>query len=47
MSAALISLQLHVFAAENTDPSAEMDSLITAGQFQQAFDLGFANLEEF
>lgn len=43
----VLGLQLHVFAAENTDPSTEMDRLITAGQYQQAFELGNANLEQF
>lgn len=38
-----VSLQLH--AAENTpSPNSEMDALISAGQFQEAFNLGNANL---
>lgn len=43
----LFVFQIQVNAAENSDPSAEMDRLITAGEFQQAFDLGVANLEDF
>jgi|TARA_B100000959_G_scaffold177528_1_gene185726 tetratricopeptide (TPR) repeat protein len=42
----VLALQAPVFAAENDSPNTEMDSLITAGSFQQAFDLGAANLEE-
>ena len=42
----VLALQAPVFAAENDSPNTEMDSLITAGSFQQAFDLGVANLEE-
>lgn len=41
-----LGLQLQTFAAENESPIAEMDNLITAGQYQQAFDLGNNNLEE-
>lgn len=37
--------QLNVFAAENDPPNAEMDNLIAAGQFQQAFNLGSTNLD--
>lgn len=39
-------LQWHAFAAENESPSAEMNSLVNSGQYQQAFDMGTANLEE-
>jgi hypothetical protein len=33
-------------AAESGSPYAEMDRLITAGQFEQAMNLGARNLEE-
>lgn len=46
-SVVVASFSLQGFAAENPDPSAEMDRLITAGQHQQAFDLGLLNREEF
>lgn len=39
-------LQWHAFAAENESPSVEMNSLVNSGQYQQAFDMGTANLEE-
>ena len=35
-----------VFAAENPSPAPEMNNLITLGQYQQAYDLGAANLAE-
>lgn len=47
VTSAILIFQLNVHAAENTDPSPEMDRLIAAGEFQQAFDLGSANLNEF
>ena len=34
------------FAAENESPSAELDRLITAGQYAQALELGDDNLED-
>ena len=40
-----LGFQIQIFAAENDSPSAAMDNLITAGEFQQAFDLGSDNLE--
>lgn len=43
---AALSIQFQIFAAENDPPNAEMDNLITAGQFLQAFDLGSTNLDE-
>ena len=42
----LLCLQTSSFAAENNSPVAEMDRLIAAEQYQQAYDLGFANLEQ-
>ena len=42
----VLVVQLPVFAAENNSPSAAMDSLIAASDFQQAFEMGEANLEE-
>lgn len=41
-----LGIQIQLFAAEQISPNAEMNSLINAGQFQQAFDLGTVNLEE-
>ena len=35
-----LGIQIHLFAAQEVSPSAEMNNLINAGQFQQAFDLG-------
>lgn len=44
----LLVFHIQVNAAENpNDPTSEMDRLITAGQFQQAFELGAANLDDF
>ncbi|NKB31642.1 MAG: hypothetical protein GKR91_00895 [Pseudomonadales bacterium] len=43
---AVLGFQFHLFAAEQESPNAEMDNLISAGQFQEAFNLGNANLEE-
>lgn len=43
-SALLISTT--VFAAENESPAPEMDTLIAAEQYQQAYDLGKGNLDE-
>lgn len=40
-----LGIQFQLFAAEQASPTAEMNNLINAGQFQQAFDLGTANLE--
>ncbi|MFT4816740.1 MAG: hypothetical protein ACI80L_000436 [Pseudohongiellaceae bacterium] len=34
------------FAAENESPATEMNDLVSAEQYQQAYDLGFVNLEE-
>jgi tetratricopeptide (TPR) repeat protein len=42
----VLVVQLPVFATENNSPSAAMDSLIAASDFQQAFEMGEANLEE-
>lgn len=41
-----IGINLHVFAAEddNPPPNAELDRLISAGQHQEAYDLGKAGL---
>ena len=41
----VFGIQLHLFAAEDESPVAEMDNLIASAQFQQAFDLGSANLD--
>lgn len=43
---ALLGFQLHLYAAEQESPNAEMSNLISAGQYQAAFDLGTANLDE-
>ena len=34
------------FAAENESPTTEMNDLVSVEQYQQAYDLGFVNLEE-
>ncbi len=39
-------MQWHAFAADNESPTAEINDLVNSGQFQQAFDLGTDNLEE-
>ncbi len=41
-----LGMQWHAMAAENVSPTDEMNNLNTAGQFQQAFDLGTENLED-
>ena len=41
-----IGFQWSAYAAENASPFEEMDRLNNAGQYQQAYDLGFDNLEE-
>ena len=46
LSILAFGFQLHIFAAENGSPNAEMDDLIASGEFQQAFDLGAASLDE-
>ena len=47
LTVAMLVFQIDLHAADNTDPSPEMDRLIAAGEFQQAFDLGLANLDEY
>lgn len=41
-----LGILTHSFAADNESPVPEMDSLISAGQFQQAYNLGNSNLAE-
>lgn len=43
---ALLCLQNSILAAEDNTPLAEMDRLITAEQYQQAYELGTASLEQ-
>lgn len=42
----LLSFQYPTFAAEDNAPIAEMDRLITAEQYQQAYELGTAHLQQ-
>ena len=42
---AVFGFQFQLFAAEQESPNAEMDNLISSGQFQEAFNVGTANLE--
>lgn len=42
----LLGAQIQAYAAENVSPSAELDALITAGQYERALVLGDENLEE-
>lgn len=41
-----LGLSWHAHAANNESPTAEMTNLNNAGQYQQSFDLGVDNLEE-
>ena len=42
----MLGAQIQAYAAENVSPSAELDALITAGQYERALVLGDENLEE-
>ena len=42
----LLSNPLTVLAAEDESPTPEMQNLINSEEYQQAYDLGTANLEE-
>jgi hypothetical protein len=37
---------ISTFAAENESPTTEMNDLVSVEQYQQAYDIGFVNLEE-
>ena len=39
----VLCVEVQSFAAENESPSAELDRLITAGQYAQALELGLAD----
>jgi len=41
-----LTIQTPVFAAEEAPPNTEMDNLISTQQYQEAFELGNSNLEE-
>lgn len=43
----VLGVQINLFAAESTAPLAQMQELTTAGRYQEAYDLGDANLAQF
>lgn len=44
--ASLFLISINALAAGNESPAAEMDNLIALDQYQQAYDLGKAVLDE-
>ena len=45
-AASLFVTSISTFAAENESPTTEMNDLVSVEQYQQAYDIGFVNLEE-